>query len=437
MPMIDREKIKSAFPFLTRFIHWIKRRKNELSALPRHLRRRRAQKKNPQLNHGIIKVVFLCQYIPAWSKNKQLYEALRSDERFDVTLLCVPNRISANQLQNPEDLSNDTYEYFSSHGYKEAVNALIGKNEWLDLKAQHPDYVICNRYDRPMPIPYTSSELSEYVKICLIIYGTALLRVEETMIDKTFASNTFYFFAESEGIRTEFLRRNRLLQTLKLSDAVFCGIPAVENALKAKGEEARSWDFTSNSFRVLYTPRWTMDPTWGGSTFLKYKQFFLTYADENPDSAVLVRPHPLMFDHFVNSGIITSAEVEAYFDACNKRINIRVDKEKEYLASFWNSSVLVCDYSSMIIEFFAMGKPIIYLTYDEKIDYTEQMQEMLHASYIVSDESQLKEILGNLKSGYDPLQSKRAEVCSTEITCGNNSCASENMKEVLITGYRM
>ena len=153
MSGIIREKIKTALPCLTSFVRWLKRRKTELFALPRHLRRIFAQRKNKKINQGVIKVVFLCQYIPAWSKDKQLYESLKRDGRFKVLLLCVPNRISANQLRDPDDLSNDTYEYFSGQGYEEAVNALVGKNEWLDLRSWHPDYVIANRYDRPMPIP--------------------------------------------------------------------------------------------------------------------------------------------------------------------------------------------------------------------------------------------------------------------------------------------
>jgi hypothetical protein len=436
MPMIDRERIKSALPFLARFIHWIKQRKNELSALPRHLRRKRAQKKNPQLNHGIIKVVFLCQYIPAWSKNKQLYEALRNDERFEVTLLCVPNRISANQLQNPEDLSNDTYEYFSFRGYKEAVNALIGKNEWLDLKAQHPDYVICNRYDRPMPIPYTSSEIANYAKICFITYsGVALLRVDQTLFDKPFTANTFCFFAESEGKKKEILHWNRMLSRFNLSHAVSCGIPAVENVCKAKDDPCETWGFSQNRFRAIYAPRWTTNPTWGGSSFLKYRSTFFNFADQHPDVAVLIRPHPLMFDHFVTTHLMTAEEVAAYKAECSLRQNIQLDESKEYHTTFWHSSVLICDFSSIIVEYFVTEKPIIYLTYDETIEYTEMMRAMLSGCYLVNNEQELIQVMEGLLAGKDPLAERRAEVCREYLFGGDNEMAGENMKQFLLDRY--
>ncbi|MBR3238035.1 MAG: CDP-glycerol glycerophosphotransferase family protein [Oscillospiraceae bacterium] len=435
MPMIDREKIKSAFPFLTRFIHWIKRRKNELSALPRHLRRKRAQKKNSLLNHGIIKVVFLCQYIPAWSKDKQLYEALRNDERFEVTLLCVPNRISANQLQDPEDLSNDTYEYFSSHGYKEAVNALIGKNEWRDLQAQHPDYVICNRYDRPMPIPYTSSVLSNYTRICLVPYdGVALRRVKD-VVDKLFVANSYCGFVGTEEGRRNILRSNSILCKLKLSHAVCCGISSIENTYKAKLDPCETWDFSKNRFRVIYAPRWTTDPTWGGSSFLQYRDTFFDLADKHPEIAFFVRPHPLMFDNFVKNGLMTVEEVEAYKGQCKSRTNIRIDDNKEYYPTFWNSSVMICDFSSILVEYFVTEKPIIYLTYDEKIEYNELMLAMLSGCYIVNSEQELVKALEDLAAGKDPLAARRAEVCRKYLLCGSNFSASENMKQFLIDHY--
>ena len=431
---IDRQKVKRAFPFLTRIFLWSKRRKNELSAIRRHLSRRRLQRRRGV--PGRIKVVFICQYIPAWSKNKQLYNALRMDERFETILLCIPDRVSANHLRDSEDLSNEVYDYFAGRGYSDAVNALIGKDEWFDLRAAQVDYVFYNRYDRSMPIPYTSAQVSAYAKVCLIEYATALLRVEEKMLDKKFIANAFCFFAESDSIRKDFVSWNTILCKLGLSRAVCCGIPAVENAYLAKEDDAPAWRFSKNGFRAIYAPRWTTDPVWGGSTFLRYREFFLKLADERPEMDFLVRPHPLMFQNYIDTGLMTAEEAAAYENACSARPNIRLDKEKEYLATFWKSSVLICDFSSMIIEYYITGKPIVYLTYDENIEYTDQMSAMLRGCYIVNDEDELRRTIEMLQAGDDPLAPVRDEVCKTQLLQGANLKASENMKKVLLDGYR-
>ena len=434
MKGLNREKIKKAFPFLADLVHWLKFRKNELPTLKRHLSRRRIQRARIEREQGAIKVVFICQYVPAWSKNKALYDALSEDSRFEPMLLCIPNRIHGNQLDDPEDLSNDAYDYFRGQGYHDAVNALVGKNRWFDLRAYAPDYVIYNRYDRPMPLPYTSSAVAEYAKVCLIVYGVSLLKAEEAMIDMRFSANTYCFFAESEGIQKEFLDRNRILHRMKLSRAELCGIPCLENAFMAKDDAAPAWSFSKNAFRAIYTPRWTTDPIWGGSTFLQYRDFFLKFADMHTEMDILVRPHPLMFQNFIDTGLMTDKEVEAFESACVERPNIRLDKEKEYLATFWRSSILICDYSSMIIEYYITGKPIIYLTYDEHIEYTRQMDDMLRGCYLVHDETELCRTVEMLLAGKDPLAPIRAEVCKTQLLQGSNLKASENMKQVLLEG---
>jgi len=436
MLKLDRETIKAELPFLTESVRWVKRRKNELSSLSRHLGRRKRQADNQIINKGKIVVVFICQYVPAWSKNRQLYETLKKDVRFKPYLLCVPDRVSGNHLRNPEDMSNDVYDYFNSRGYTDAINALIGRDEWYDLESLHPDYVIYNRYDRPMPVPYTSKSVSAYAKICLIMYGCALIKAADAMLDKPFAANTYCFFAESESKRKEFLRLNTVLAAMKLSRAECCGIIAVENAFTAKNDPCNSWDFSANSFRAIYAPRWTLEPIWGGSSFFEYKDTFFEIADQHPDIDILVRPHPLMFDHFVETGLMTKEEVSEYRHNCEVRKNIKLDTEKEYQAAFWNSSVLICDYTSMMIEYFVTGKPVIYLSYDENIKYTEQMDAMLQGSYIVKTESELKETIYRLLNGNDPLAEKRRQICDDVLIGSGNLSASENMKQILIDGYR-
>ena len=434
--MISRNKLKSIFPFLAEIIRWGRRRKTELPAIKRHLARKRFQKNNLQINKAKIKVVFICQYIPAWSKNKQLYETLKNDNRFEVLLLCIPNRISANMLQDPDNLSNEVFDYFTSHGYKESINALVGRNQWLDLKSLHPDYVFYNRFDRPMPLQYTSTVVSTYAKVCLIPYGFALHKAGEYMFDKQFAANTYCLFAESEEKRKEFIRWNRILCRLRLCKAVCCGITGVENAFKAKQDTTSAWDFSNKDFRVIYAPRWTQDSIWGGSSFLKYKESFFKIADEFPNVDILLRPHPLMFDNFISTGAMTEIEVAEYKRECELRRNLSLDSEKEYHATFWNSNLLICDYTSMLIEYYVTGKPIIYLTYDENIVYTDLMNAMLSGCYIVHDESELREIIGNLVCGIDPLAEKRKAVIENDLARGDNYNASENMKRILLQGYK-
>jgi hypothetical protein len=89
----------------------------------------------------------------------------------------------------------------------------------------------------------------------------------------------------------------------------------------------------------------------------------------------------------------------------------------------------------MIIEYYVTGNPIIFLTYDESIVYTDLMYDMLSGCYIVHDENELRDVLGDLICGVDPLAEKRKAVIENKLTGNDNYNASGNMKRILLQGY--
>ena len=66
--------------------------------------------------------------------------------------------------------------------------------------------------------------------------------------------------------------------------------------------------------RILWTPRWTTQERIGGSHFFEYKDLFLEFAEKygSEELKFAIRPHPLMFDHFVTEGQMTEQDVADY-----------------------------------------------------------------------------------------------------------------------------
>ena len=50
-------------------------------------------------------------------------------------------------LKDPESLENDAYDYCMTHGFPEAINTLVDKDTWLDLKEMNLEYIF---YSRPI-----------------------------------------------------------------------------------------------------------------------------------------------------------------------------------------------------------------------------------------------------------------------------------------------
>ena len=80
------------------------------------------------------------------------------------------------------------------------------------------------------------------------------------------------------------------------------------------------------------------------------------------------------------------------------------------------------------------GKPIIYLTYNDNIDYTDQMRKVLSSCYIVNNETELLEVIEQLKNGNDMLAERRKEVFEQEFSGSIN--VSEKMKQIFVEEYK-
>lgn len=369
-------------------------------------------KVRPKKSGKIIRVCFLQQDPNCWNKSKALYEQLKKDSRFQVSLLCVPDPFAAD--------TSSTFRFFSENGY-DAIDARIGcgpwdtrssQGDWFDLASLQPDYVFYQQpYDSYLPYCYRSEQVSRYTKICITLYGIILTRQILSCMEKEFYRNVYRSYAISDTERKFNRSRFPISHFLGIRSTHYFGPLPIVDFLKQKESTSPSWDFSRNQFRVIWTPRWTTDETLGGSNFFRYKDFLPQYAASHPDTDILMRPHPMAFDNFVRTKKMTQDEVDSYVQLCNSATNTSLDTQKNYDATFWQSSVLLTDLSAIIVEYFVTGKPIIFCqTENPSSTFLDFFQQILNVCYIAKDQDDVASYLQQLQSGYDPLQSQRLQV---------------------------
>lgn len=380
---------------------------------------------------GPIKVGFIGQYIPAWNKAEGLYREMLADSRFEPIIICVPSGISNYELNDPDSLENDTYEYYKSNGYQ-AVNALIGKNQWLDLEALDLDYVFYQRpYDYLLPLQYASSVVANYAKICVILYAAIMVEEDvEICLETNFFRNVFCYFADSLHAASANRNNFKLSHLLGIQKSIYCGNPSSHHILSEKDTKTDAWDGIGNGFKVMWTPRWTTDLKLGGTNFFEYKDFLLEFAKAHPDVSLLLRPHPLAFENFVRTGVMTQQEVNAYKETCNILPNVEIDARKDYITTMWNSDVLVGDISGILPEYFIMNKPLIFCASNMILQPTAFTKRMFEGCYIVNNKQELEERLTSLMNGIDPLKQKRAEIISELFTNQLDTCIPDIMNHL-------
>lgn len=401
-----KEAVKK-IPLVRPVGHFIKERLIDVRGIRRLLAERHVKH-----GDGPIRVGFFCQYIPAWTKMEDVYKAMREDSRFEPVLLCLPSGIENQKLTDPDSLENDAYDYCLANGYPEAVNTLIGKNTWLDLKALDLHYIFYPRpYNMLVPACYATDQVGRYSRVCLIMYGLEFSEeMTKVSLNRDFMTGTYYYFAELPFMRVLNTKRNPLGHWLKLQKTECHGYPMFAHLLQYRDVPSISWEFSKNDFRVMWTPRWTTDPAAGGSNFFTYYEKLLDFAQERPDMDFLFRPHPLALTHFVQTGEMTQQQADGFKERCAALPNVSLDAAPSYEATLWGADVMVSDISSIMPEFFLTGKPLVFCASNMYLKLAAPTLRMLEGCYIVHDDRELFAVLTDLRQGKDPLQQKRQEI---------------------------
>ena len=115
---------------------------------------------------------------------------------------------------------------------------------------------------------------------------------------------------------------------------------------------------------VIYAPHFSFitpahDNLTGISTFPKSGKAILEYAKAHPSMNWVFKPHPVLWDELVVSGLMTEKERADYYDEW-KRIGL-VCTNGNYVELFNDATCMITDCGSFLTEFGATGKPIVHL----------------------------------------------------------------------------
>lgn len=355
----------------------------------------------PEFKGEKIKVAFLVQYIPAWNKFESLYNNLLNDDRFEVKIICLPIEIQNNVL-TIDTFKNSIYDYYLSQGY-DVINGLNQDGSWLDLKSFGFDYVVYTRpYNEYLPKEYSSEIVSGYSRIVNMLYGMVITKeIYDVVVNYDFFKDVYIFFADLQTTQKDYSKQYKHSIRHNLKKCYYLGKPGADQLLKDKDLSTDIWDFAGDKFKVLWTPRWTTKPELGGSNFFIYYKKILEFARENSDVAILIRPHPLMFDNFLKTGEMTKEQQLEYRSEIDKLDNVMIDETNEYDATMWKSDVMISDISAMMPEYFITGKPLIYSSSNMYCNLVEDIERMMQGCYDAPDCDKAFDYIKMLKQGND------------------------------------
>ena len=368
--------------------------------------------------NSLIKVAFLVQMEEIWDKEAPVCTAMLENDGFSVDIIVIPP-------YNFKERSIGT-EYQSDYFFKRYVNAIKAyeNRKWYDIDPNQYDFVFYQRpYDSYLPSQYQSKTLVKKTKCCYIPYGFSGADVFlATTLEKSFFRNMHIVFMDSDYSAQ---KANELFTTKYIKEAhkiVSFGYPSLLPFFSNQ---------SSIEKKIVWCPRWSYDKKIGGSHFLEYRNTIIKLKEMYPDYEVVFRPHPLMFDELDSKNMFSHQQAENYLAELD-RLSIQYSKNTPIDSVLKSACLLITDYSSLIIEFFASGKPIIYCESD--IVFNPFFEEIAEGMYIARSENDILSFSQNILSGNDYLSERRKSLIHAMYNRNKNS--TNKIIEYIVRHYR-
>ncbi len=333
-----------------------------------------------------INLVFIVHAPQPWPSLKTICDSAIKDRKFNVYILTF------------DSFSNECYNFFhQKYGNKRcSVIKYTNQQEFDKIKA---DYIF-------FQVPYMHfypnidhKTILENYKVCYMHYGMLLFKgdVEKTVLGGScdFFSKLSFIFAESDFIAKKYLEYH------PKANVVMSGYPRFDEI----GNDFNN-DIKNKKFNIIWTPRWEIFSS--TCNFFDYKDLLLDYAKSNSDIDFIFRPHPLALKNYVQSQAISQEEIDNYLKNFDDKSRIKIDLDENYIKKFCNSNLLITDMTSLIAEYFFIGKPIIYC--NKTNVFNEFGLEIAKGLYWANNWQELKETIEMLKTGKDPLLKTRQKI---------------------------
>lgn len=344
-----------------------------------------------------IKVVFICQMAQLWNKIEPVYQYMLDDPQFETLLLIVPDG------SVDDENGQKSIEFF---GLLKGNKVLAKNNEdWVSLKEINPDYVFYQRpYDHYLPECYRSMTVATYSRVSYIPYAYSFsVQGDEICLSGAFFDNLYLFFAETPQSRDIVVSKDIESYNKGRKKAYYLGYPALDIVSRAQPIIAKK----EKEFLIMWTPRWTSDPYLGETHFFNYKDKIVELVKNRNDFSLIFRPHPMMFDNFINTGEISKESINLYLKDFIDNENLYYDTSASYYKTLWTTDVLITDTSTIIVEYLLTYKPIIFCNTSAKYVKNKFMVEILKVCYCADSWEEILKILEMLSGGNDPLKDAR------------------------------
>lgn len=375
-----------------------------------------------------LKVVFFVQLGALWNSTYSVWDAFDKEKTVECTIVAMPF-IHASARKNPYEVK----EFLLAEG--------IPFVDWqeYDMEEHRPDLIFFQSpYDISKPdTKFTASAIAKKgIRMAYIPYG---LECGGRSVDLAFQFNqAIHNLAWRVFSRSE---RNKAMYGKYCArgneHVVVTGHPKMDRLFHYRGEDADPvlLKKIQNRKVFLWAPHFLTNKQCQCSTFLKFKKFIPRFFAQRKDIALILRPHPLLYENIVTEGDMTTAEVEHYFHTWSKMDNIYWDQQDVYSEAFYYSDALLADVGSFLLEYLVTDKPVLFLHDEYTQPMNEDGEEIKKYYYNATNEFELVNFIEMIVHGKDPMREARIAV-KNEFLYGIDGKVGERIKNYVCEHLR-
>lgn len=340
-----------------------------------------------------IRVAFVVQRPALWCNHASIYEAMKADPVFEVSVLAIPKRPPAAAEPDLEEYER-LMEFLEGKGIAFFKGYDIEGRTWINpLRFGLPDIVFLPQpYAFTQGFLYHSVFLKHFCDIAIVPYGATIAYLPVAQYQLPVYSNCRFIFLQSEAHKALFAdHRPELINRL-----VVTGHPKMDLYQVPLPPNKQLWKLTDARKRIIWAPHFTVgdDQTpHTFSNFFKYYDNFVRYAQQHPDVEFVLRPHPDLFSHMVALGLKTREAAEEYRRQFNALPNGQIYSGGDIFLMFRQSDALILDSISFLAEYAPTGKPICFLDSARRQRLNPLGERLLHAYYVAWDEAEIEEFI--------------------------------------------
>lgn len=342
-----------------------------------------------------LRVAFIVIAGEMWNSIRTVYEECERNARIKTVLIAL-----SKTEKKAYESSTNIYDYLLGRGYTPTDAYKDG--QLFDLKSWLPDIIFIQfPYQELYPPKYKIKNLSKYAKVCYIPYGFDTSPDKHLYIEygNRFLSYVYAIFNDNTFTKLfceKLIKRNLWYTNIRLIEKGYPRFDFIEtNAYDRK---------KCKSF--LWIPRWSVDSINNDATsFFAYKDCLIDYFEQNQEINLIIRPHPKMFLEFKNRGLLSESDIKCFKEYINGCGNIFLDENVDYYDTFMMVDAIIADFSSLDIEFFVTGKPLLYC--GSYASFFDEMNYITSTFYEVNTKTELIRGIEMLVRGDDYLVDKR------------------------------